>query len=214
MVRRGGRDSAREQGSQKADRTARFEISIEVRLDGDPLEHAGDEGEHRARYEFHVEMDRKHPPGLCLVEQFAEPLERRRVILAGDLGDPRVTSGLGPDLDDQQRLFARRGEDVFLYRQDQRLDDVGAADQGHEFRGAPVVVVEAEAFDQSLLGGEVSIEVAGAHAGFVRYVLHGGGVKPEAHEGALRGLDDARVAFAVPAHPAVRQNFGYEAHRS
>ena len=64
-----------------------------------------------------------------------------------------------------------------------------------ELAGEAGAVALAEAGDQRVLGGEVAVEIAGAHARLRRHVLHGRAVKAGAREAALRGVEDVRAAL-------------------
>ena len=69
--------------------------------------------------------------------------------------------------------------------------------QGVEGGAALALVEQADALDQGLLGGEVAVEVAGAHAGLLRHLLHRRGVEAVADEGALGGGGDMVAARVV-----------------
>src|SRR5215213_5188055 len=55
-----------------------------------------------------------------------------------------------------------------------------------------------------LLGGEVAVEVAGAHARFGGHVLHGRAVEPAAHEAAFCRIKDS----GAPIHDRLRLGRG------
>jgi hypothetical protein len=50
--------------------------------------------------------------------------------------------------------------------------------------------------DYGVLRRKVAVEIAGAHAGFDRDILHGRAVKACAHEPALSGIEDAGATLA------------------
>jgi hypothetical protein len=79
----------------------------------------------------------------------------------------------------------------------ERRQDVLAAEQDGEGGRAFALVDRANAVDDRLLGAKITVEIAGAHAGFFGDLLHRRGVKAMADESALRGGDDlfAPVAF-------------------
>ena len=63
---------------------------------------------------------------------------------------------------------------------------------------APLRLVElAQALDDRLLGREVAVEIAGAHAGFVGDMLHRRRVEAMADEGALGRFEDALAPLGV-----------------
>ena len=62
---------------------------------------------------------------------------------------------------------------------------------GHQFGegpGASGLVDGAQALDDRLFGGEIAVEIAGAHAEFVGDVLHRRGVEAVADKGVLGAL--------------------------
>ncbi len=64
-----------------------------------------------------------------------------------------------------------------------------------DLRGEPHAVALAKAGDERVLGGEVAIEVAGAHARFRRHVHHRGAMEAGADEAPLGGVEDVRAAL-------------------
>ena len=85
---------------------------------------------------------------------------------------------------------------------------LAAVAQLAEFPAEIGAVALAEAGDQRVLGGEIAIEIAGAHAGLRRHVLHGRAVEAGAAEAALRRVQDLRPAvrrrlLTVPAQGCV-----------
>ena len=75
--------------------------------------------------------------------------------------------------------------------------------EGVEGGAALALVEQADALDQGLLGGEIAVEVAGAHAGLFRHLLHRRGVEAVADEGALGG--DGDVITAAHGRPGARE---------
>ena len=71
-----------------------------------------------------------------------------------------------------------------------------SADFG-ETGGPLLLVAGAQALDDRLLGGKGAVEIAGAHAGGFRDVLHRGGVKAVRGESLLRRFQNALAAFVV-----------------
>ena len=87
----------------------------------------------------------------------------------------------------------------------ERLPQVEAADQFRENLGALDLVGHAQALDDRLLGREIAIEIAGAHARFLGDVLHRRRVETEADERALGGGYDMRATFGVRRRTALRR---------
>ena len=109
----------------------------------------------------------------------------------------RLRASLGGVFEEHHRLVARLVEQVVAQHRLEHAEHVAAVGEGME-RGAAVALIEqTDAFDHRLLGGEVAVEVAGAHAGLFRHLLHRRGVKAMADEGALGGGGDMIAARVI-----------------
>ena len=82
------------------------------------------------------------------------------------------------------------------------LHDVAVV--GHQLGeglGALLLVDRAQALDDRLLGREIAVEIAGAHAELVGDMLHRRRVKAVADKGALGALEDALAPLDVRRPP-------------
>ena len=147
------------------------------------------------------------PPAFAASMSRIEPRQHVGVDRARDRGHPRIAAGLGPDLDDQARLLGRLGEHVLAQAGADRLEDVAVA--GHELgegAGALRLIDRAQALDDRLLGREIAVEIAGAHAELVGDMLHGRCVKAVADKGALGAARGCARAARRPACPAAQRD--------
>ena len=142
------------------------------------------------------------PPALAASMSRSSPAMHVGVDRSRDLSHPRIAAGLGPDLDDHPRLRGRAGEHMLAHRPAKRFRDVAIV--GHQLGegpGALRLIAFAQALDDRLLGREVPIEVAGAHADFVGDMLHRRRVESMADEGALRRRQDPLAPLGVSGPP-------------
>ena len=77
------------------------------------------------------------------------------------------------------------------------VEQVAAATHRGEEFGPLSLIDNAGFFDDRFLGGEISVKIAGAHAGFLRDILYRRGVKAEAYERPLARSYDVHTAFRV-----------------
>ena len=142
-----------------------------------------DVGRHRALLFRHLEG---------LDELVLEGAVERRLHL-GDLG---IARRLRPDFEAELRLVAHAVVEVPAAEFAEGGDEVAAAlaHLGKLVREADAVAL-AEPGDQRVLRREVAVEVAGAHPGLRRHVLHGRAVEAGAGEAALGGVEDVFAPF-------------------
>ena len=120
-------------------------------------------------------------------------VERRRY--ARDL---RVAPGLRHDLGAELHLLDRANGEVVMRHAfehgEKTLRQIGAREILRDL-GA---VALGDAGDDRLLGGEIAIQVAGAHAGLGADLLHRGLMEAGAHKAALGGAEDLVPAVRLP----------------
>ena len=113
-------------------------------------------------------------------------------------GDAGIARRLGPDLDDHARLFRRLARTTCSRKPARTASTMSApsARSSAKSSARSCLVARAEALDDRFLGREGAVEVAGAHAGRLRDMLHGRGVETVRGEGALGRLQDALAPLA------------------
>ena len=183
---------------------SRLGFLVEIRLDRLALEQARDQGEQHRAAKRESRPPRATPPSCRDPPVPDHAFEHVAVELPGELGDPRVAAGLGPDLDDHLRLFRRLARTCS--RSVSRMA-IRRSPLRRARRTLPGAAPDrrAQALDDRLLGGEIAVEVAGAHAGLVSHLRHRRGMKAVAHEGALGPFKDALPPLGVCSPARSRQ---------
>ena len=182
--------SAGEQGAQQSHRHRRLRLDVEALVEGAAAEQAADIGEHEAGGERRIEGGDRLAIDLGGLDEVGEAGYHLGVVRPHHPGDARIAARLGGDFEEHHRLVARLVEQVVAQHRLEHAEHVAAGGEGVE-RGAALALVEqADALDQGLLGREIAVEVAGAHARLFRHLLHRRGVEAVADEGALGGDGD------------------------
>jgi hypothetical protein len=139
-----------------------------------------------------------------------KPLSRRVLVKAGDAGEDRgqeqhdlalhgaydrvdlgSAQGGRVDLGPKRIVGAAHHFEPALQRLHQRVERVGRGEDAFEIVPHVGDVAGDHRLDDGVLGWEVAVEVARAHAGGTGEVLHGGSIEALFGEGAFGALKDA-----------------------